>query len=149
MIYVVEILGKKFIKIGFSGDESVEGRVAQLQTGNPFEVRVVCVVEGTLRQERAIHSALNAAFARTGMPCPPNEWYPGRSPVMEQFVENLKFGADMGLAWAEKFNPAVKQPGKSRPKKPRSGKLRREWPKGSKALMKSVNKAEMEMPKAS
>jgi len=68
---------------------------------------------------------------------------------MEQFVENLKFGADMGLAWAEKFNPAVKQPGKSRPKKPRSGKLRREWPKGSKALMKSVNKAEMEMPKAS
>jgi hypothetical protein len=112
VIYVANILDEKFIKVGFA--EDVTKRIAALQTGNPFKINLTFAVEGTLRQEQSIHAALTTAFGRVRIPCPPNEWYPGRHPITRQFMESLRFGALQGLAFAESYNPAVRQPGKKK-----------------------------------
>lgn len=112
MIYAVEILDKKFIKIGFSAIDDVGKRISELQTGNPFLISPVLTTYGTLRQEQALHAALKIAFGRIRIPMPPNEWYPGRNPFISNFLEYLKYGPDAGLALIENYNPAIKQPGK-------------------------------------
>ena len=111
MIYVVQIMNGKYVKVGFSKDERPERRIAELQTGNPFEITLRFTTSGTLMQERALHSALTVAFGRIRVPMPPNEWYPGNHPFMRGFLEYLKYGPDAGLAYAENYNPAVKQSG--------------------------------------
>jgi hypothetical protein len=110
MIYAVEILDMKFVKIGFSASDDIMVRIAELQTGCPYEIRPVFATYGTLRQELALHDSLLTAFGRVRIPMPPNEWYPGRNPFFVKFLDNLRFGPDMGLAFAEKYNPAIKQP---------------------------------------
>ena len=109
MIYAVGVLENKFVKIGYCKDKNINTRVGQLQTGNPYEIVPILSVEGTLRQEQAMHAALSVAFARIGIPVPPNEWYPARQPFFLQFLANLKDGANVGLSWAEKYNPSIKQ----------------------------------------
>jgi len=108
MIYAVEILNCKFVKIGFADD--VERRIAGLQTGSPFKINLLFAVSGTLRQEKAIHAALTAAFARIRIPMPPNEWYPGRNTFFKFFLSELKRSANFGLKHAENWNVAVNQP---------------------------------------
>ena len=112
MIYVVEVLQRKFIKVGFSADPDVSVRIAQLQTGNPFEIVPVFTIEGTLRQEQSLHSALNNAFTRIRISIPGNEWYPGKHPFTEKFLEHLKYGFEHGFAIASQMDRNVKQPGK-------------------------------------
>ena len=112
MIYAVEILERRFIKIGYSASDDVTERIAALQTGNPFEIRPLISVRGTLMQEQSLHGALRVAFARTGMPVPPNEWYPGRHPFFVGFLNELEFGFDAGITFLHKMDPAVRQPGK-------------------------------------
>lgn len=112
MIYVAEILDSKFIKIGFSASNDVQERISSLQTGNPFQIKPVFTIAGTLRQEKTIHAALNVAFGRIRIPIPPNEWYPGKHPFMQDFLSALKYGVDTGLSVANKYPPCVKQPGK-------------------------------------
>lgn len=116
MIYAVHILEQKFIKVGFTKDEEPDRRVAELQTGNPFEIQVLFTTYGTLMQEQALHSALKVAFGRIRIPMPPNEWYPGRNPFFQGFLEYLKYGPDAGLAYLDNYNPAVKQPGSKKHK---------------------------------
>lgn len=117
MIYVAEILDGKFVKIGFCADESPQKRLAQLQTGNPYQINLVFAVVGTLRQEQALHSALRVAFDRIFIKTPGNEWYPGRHPFMRNIIAQLGTGgANAAIAFAERYNPAVKQWGKRRPK---------------------------------
>ena len=86
MIYVAEILDSKFIKVGFAAGE-VKRRISELQTGCPFEIKILLEVEGTLRQEQSLHSALTKAFGRIRIPCPPNEWYPGKHPFIQRFLD--------------------------------------------------------------
>lgn len=114
MIYVVHILDQKFVKVGFTADEDVGVRIAQLQTGCPFEITELFTIEGTLRQEKALHAALNVAFGRIRIPTPPNEWYPGKNTFFQKFLENLQYGAGTGLGFAEQYNPSVKQPSERR-----------------------------------
>lgn len=114
MIYVVHILDQKFVKVGFTSDEDVSVRIAQLQTGCPFEIKELFTVEGTLRQEKAIHTSLGVAFGRIRIPVPPNEWYPGRNAFFQSFMENMRYGAEFGLSFSEKYNPSVKQPSTKR-----------------------------------
>lgn len=109
MIYVAQILDMQFVKIGFSEGSSAEPRIASLQTGCPFQIKEVFHIDGTLRQEQTLHSALFAAFGRIRIPMPPNEWYPGRPKFFCDFLENLKVGFDFGLTFAERYNAAVKQ----------------------------------------
>jgi hypothetical protein len=127
MIYVVEILDQKFIKIDFSKEGTTLRRIAELQTGNPFEIKEVFIIEGSLMQEQAIHSSLLVAMTRCGLPHPPNEWYPGTNPFMQQFLERLKFGANQGIAFAEEYNANVKRHSKKRGDKERHPKIK--WPK--------------------
>lgn len=129
MIYAVHILERKFVKIGFSAAEDVAKRIAELQTGNPFEIKVVLTVDGTLRQEKELHAALTSAFGRIRVPMPPNEWYPGTIPLFEEFLEHLPFGPNQGLAFLDKYDPAVRQPGKKGNFDPNF-----KWPKLSKTM---------------
>jgi hypothetical protein len=109
VIYAVEILDGKFVKVGFSADDDVNVRIAALQTGSPFQIRPLFTTWGTLSQEKSLHASLRVAFGRIRVPMPPNEWYPGRPPFFVEFLSNLKSGPDMGLAFCEKYNPAIKQ----------------------------------------
>lgn len=109
MIYAIEILDSKFIKIGYSKDEDATRRISELQTGNPYELKLLFTTYGTLIQEQALHSALKVAFGRIRIPMPPNEWYPGKNPFFQGFIEYLKYGPDAGLAYLENYNPALKQ----------------------------------------
>ena len=110
MIYAAEILGQKFIKIG-SADRDVSLRIAELQIGNPFKIGLVMCVEGTLRQELSIHAALTTCFGRIRIPCPPNEWYPGRHPLMQHFLADLRISVSGALGYLSSYDPNVKQPG--------------------------------------
>jgi hypothetical protein len=122
MIYAIEILDSKFVKIGFSSSETTKQRIASLQTGCPFEIRELFTVEGTLRQEQALHASLVAGFTRIGVPFPPNEWYPGLNPFFQGFLDALSLGANQGIAYAERYNHNVKQPSQKRgPANPISG----------------------------
>lgn len=112
MIYAAEIQAGKWIKIGFSDD--CAARLLQLQTGSPYRIGLLFIVEGSLMQEQAIHAALRTAFARIRLRQPGNEWYTGRHPFMKQFLADLRFGATNGLLHAEKYNPSIKQPGKDK-----------------------------------
>lgn len=109
MIYAAHILDSKFVKIGFSTDD-VEARLGTLQTGCPFQIKLLFAVEGTIRQEKALHASLAVAFARIRLPMPPNEWYPGRNTFLQQFLELLRFGAGPALAFTEGHNTSVDQP---------------------------------------
>lgn len=111
MIYAVQILDERYVKIGFSSSNDVRERISALQTGSPFEIVPMFTVDGTLMQEQALHSALRCAFGRIRIPMPPNEWYPGKNGFFRQFLRELKFGANNGLAFLDRYNPAVKQPG--------------------------------------
>lgn len=107
MIYALEIADRLFVKIGFCVAEDAQKRIAALQTGNPFEIKLIGLTNGTLMQERALHSSLKMAFARLRIPMPPNEWYPGRVQFMRDIVEAMPLGANQMLALSESFSPTM------------------------------------------
>ena len=109
MIYVVEVLDMKFVKIGYSANEDVQQRIKQLQTGNPFQIKPIVSVDGTLLQEQTIHHELETAFGIVMIPVPPNEWYPGRMPLIRGFIEALRFGANQSIAYLQKWQPEFKR----------------------------------------
>jgi len=112
MIYAIQILDGKFIKIGYSKSDTTQSRIANMQTGSPFELLEIFTVDGTLRQEKEIHATLLSAFARVRIPIPPNEWHPGNSPFFQSFLEELKISANSAIAFCDTYNQSVKQPGK-------------------------------------
>lgn len=134
MIYVVEILDQKFVKVGFSASESTKQRIAELQTGCPFEIRELFTVDGTIRQEQSLHAAISIAMARCGLPMPPNEWYLGRNPVMQNVIGHLRHGANEGILFAESYNPNVKQ--NSATRGARTPNIR--WPRLSKKELSAL-----------
>lgn len=103
MIYVAEVLDKKFVKFGFSGDEDVSKRLSALQTGCPFQINLVTSVPGTLKQEKSLHAALNDALSMMGLPSPPNEWYPGRHGFIQRVISEIRFGVDAAIGFANQF----------------------------------------------
>lgn len=108
MIYAIHILDQKFVKIGFTRG-GVTGRISSLQTGSPFEICLLEVVEGTLLQEQEVHKALTEMFSRAHIPMPPNEWYPGRNPPMQEFLAALPYGLDAALHVLDVRSSTVKQ----------------------------------------
>jgi hypothetical protein len=125
MIYVVHILNWRFAKLGYSSDKDISKRIAKLQTGNPFEIKIGLSVSGTIRQEKTLHSLLESAISVHGHPVPPNEWYHGRSSIFKEFSEALSYGFDYGFAYLASLSPemnAIKCEKKER------FEIRREWP---------------------
>jgi hypothetical protein len=57
----------KFIKIGFSAGGTL-GRVAQMQTGSPFEIVLIADVPGTEQAEQALHDKFKFLHER-------GEWF--------------------------------------------------------------------------
>jgi hypothetical protein len=115
MIYALEILDLRFIKIGYTSAD-VATRIASLQTGSPFLISSLFVVEGTLLQEQAIHGSLKKAMGRIRINIPPNEWYPGRHPFITQFLSKLKtLGPNQSLLHSDSYHSNVKQFGTSKP----------------------------------
>jgi T5orf172 domain len=103
MIYVAEIQNGKLFKIGFT-DENIERRLAQLQTGNPYAIKLMFAVNGTLSQERAIHDALTSLYGRIHMPCPANEWYSGmKHPIVRRFLDELKISVSGAIGFADNW----------------------------------------------
>jgi hypothetical protein len=122
MIYAVQILRTQFVKVGFSQYPDVKKRIAELQTGCPFEITPLLSIDGSLIQEKEIHSALDKAFAQIRIPVPPNEWYPGRHPWFQRFLNELKFGVNAALAFCDDYNYQGINKG-SRPE----GPARQDW----------------------
>lgn len=108
MIYVLEILDWRFAKVGFTDDPDISKRIAQLQTGCPFEIKLALKVNGSLLQEKTIHSVLDDMFASMGHPIPPNEWYPGRSEFFKGFCEALSYGFSYAMAYCADKNMAAR-----------------------------------------
>lgn len=101
MIYAIEILGSQWVKVGYSKKADVAARIRELQTGSPFEIQPLFTVEGSLSQEKTIHHLLGVAFARAEVPMPPNEWYPGRTMIMQDFLGELRYGVVNATAYLE------------------------------------------------
>lgn len=125
MIYAVSILDSMYVKVGFADD--VEKRIRGLQTGNPFEITPLVIIEGTLKQEQTLHSMLANAFTRIRIPVPPNEWYPGKNPVFQQFMDSLRFGFAPAMSFLAKYDSNVKQPGQKGGSEPL--RLNVKWPR--------------------
>lgn len=90
MIYFLSVLGSEFIKIGYTAQD-IEKRKSALQTGNPFEIKVIFTVDGTLLQEKEIHRSLKEVFERLKVfNNPVNEWYPSGNPIIKLFICNAR-----------------------------------------------------------
>lgn len=112
MIYVLQVDDYRFIKVGFCEEGNLEKRIASLQTGCPYPIKLVGSVPGTISQEQSLHDSLRRAFARIRIPICGNEWYPGRQQWPRQFVaELLSGGFDAAFAFSGKYHENVKQPG--------------------------------------
>ena len=111
MIYAAQILDRKFVKVGYTADLPEE-RIATLQTGCPYEIKLIGHTVGTLRQEQSLHDALLRAFTRIRVPHPPNEWYPGKNTLMKSALEHLLDGGfDQCWAFLTRYDQNVKQAG--------------------------------------
>ncbi len=77
MIYFLSIMDGEYIKIGYTS-RVIEKRLAALQTGNPFEIKLIFSIDGSLKQEKEVHCRLKEVFERLEVfSNPVNEWYPG------------------------------------------------------------------------
>lgn len=65
MIYFIK--GGKFTKIGYTGSD-VEGRIASLQTGCPYNIELLGVIDGDVELERSLHKQLEKYRVR-------GEWF--------------------------------------------------------------------------
>lgn len=99
MIYAVQILDQKFVKIGFTEADSTKRRISELQTASPFEITELFTVPGNIQQEQRLHSCLKDAFITVRIPVPPNEWYPGRNPLFREFLQAMSLGADQAIVY--------------------------------------------------
>jgi hypothetical protein len=64
----------KLIKIGFTTD--LEGRVSRLQTGSPYDLQLLGTIEGTQREEQALHRRFTNLNVR-------GEWFRGHASLLE------------------------------------------------------------------
>lgn len=100
VIYVVQSTDQTAVKIGYSSTAAgVRPRLAMLQTGNPYLLRVLATTAGLFADERIAHAAF-AAERLTG------EWFEF-SPRVRVFVEAISAGrsvkdaVDMAASIAE------------------------------------------------
>lgn len=98
MIYFLSILDGEFIKIGYTS-QKIEKRKAALQTGNPYEIKLIFRVDGTLKQEKEVHRSLEKVFERLKVfNNPVNEWYPGENSIIKMFMANaMNLGIDYAI----------------------------------------------------
>lgn len=89
MIYIIECVGTEYVKIGVANGRNTAGRymparkrAEALQTGCPFELRVLVVADWCDSAEPEIHRYLSADRVR-------GEWF-RRSPRVDLVLECLR-----------------------------------------------------------
>jgi len=80
MIYFIENIETKHIKIGFTTD--VKNRLGQLQTSSPHELRILTVCEGSDKMEKELHSKFNDSRIK-------GEWFNPNKDILE-YIKSLK-----------------------------------------------------------
>lgn len=78
-VYLMLAKGAGAVKIGFS-ENYPTGRKRTLQTGNPHELKIVKLVQGTRRDERRYHEQFSHLHIR-------GEWFKDCSEVRDFFRE--------------------------------------------------------------
>ena len=81
-IYVIEAIGASRVKLGWTARDARD-RLMSLQTSSPFPLRIVAVIVGTMREERALHARFHALRIM-----PNSEWFHLRG-ELEAFVRSL------------------------------------------------------------
>jgi len=71
----------KLIKIGFTTD--LEGRVSRLQTGSPYDLQLLGTIDGTRRDEQALHRRFANLNVR-------GEWFRGHASLMAYITNATK-----------------------------------------------------------
>lgn len=77
-VYFVEMLG--LIKIGFTG--AMKHRLRQLQDASPFDVKLICHINGSYDLEAKLHATFSGLRVR-------GEWFRKEPPLLD-YIENLK-----------------------------------------------------------
>lgn len=63
MIYAIRAVGTPYIKFGYTGDRDPQNRLDGMQTGCPFELKLVAWAPGERMAEQWIHLRLKRAQA--------------------------------------------------------------------------------------
>jgi len=93
LIYAIQGPPGTPVKIGFSTPRALQRRLASLQTGNPYQLRILCHAQGYLRDERKAHAVLEA----DGLV---GEWF-AWSERTRRFVDAMSGGIDAALTAAK------------------------------------------------
>lgn len=80
IVYVVQAETGGPVKIGYSREGGLKSRVASLQTGNPYKLRVVHTEPGSVEDERELHRT----FRRYRMS---GEWFRAHYELQERFPD--------------------------------------------------------------
>ena len=70
MIYAIRAVGTDYVKFGYSTKGDANDRVAEMQTGCPFELMAIAWCEGSRVDEHRIHARLKRAGAHAR-----GEWF--------------------------------------------------------------------------
>lgn len=95
LVYAIQsVIHGSPVKVGYSNAAGMEGRVASLQTGNPYRLRVLATAGAYMSHEQRAHKVL-APDRLTG------EWF-GWSPRVAAFVAALRSqGIEYAIAAAK------------------------------------------------
>lgn len=80
--FVYFVQGGKYVKIGYTQNESVDSRIRSLQTGCPFQLRLLAVYPGNEKFERRLHRMFGPWRMQ-------GEWFRLSAPAMRQVVERI------------------------------------------------------------
>jgi hypothetical protein len=89
-IYVVRAIDTCRVKIGCTKD--VDARLAELQTGCPFRLELICTMDGMHRTEGYIHEILKGYRVQ-------GEWFSFAGPV-RRLVDEIRTHGDVSVACA-------------------------------------------------
>lgn len=78
VIYAIRMSGHPFYKIGWSSSRrGVLDRLVKLQTGNPYTLEIIGVINGTMKDEGDLHWKLS--LERVGF----SEWFQSSDRIQE------------------------------------------------------------------
>jgi hypothetical protein len=80
MVYLITFGDRKYCKIGYTND--IINRIASLQTGTPYKIELLSVIEGGCDTEKDIHLIFNE-FRRHG------EWFEFNSIIEDYFYKRM------------------------------------------------------------
>lgn len=83
MIYLIVNRKEKFCKIGYSNNP--EARLMQIQTGNPYPLELVKVIEGDISKEKEIHLKFKHLALQ-------GEWFNYTKEIKDYFKVNNEHG---------------------------------------------------------